>query len=36
MKEIEKNDYKVVDLSDSEVIEVRNSVEEHKKKLPKY
>lgn len=36
LKELDKNDYKVVDLSESEVHEVRNSVSEHKKKLPKY
>ena len=33
---IEINNYKVVDLSISEVTEVRKFVEEHKKRIPKY
>lgn len=34
--ELESNNYKLVDLDDSEINDVRLFVEKHKKRIPKY
>lgn len=36
LDKLEENDYKLINLMESEIIEVKSKIKEHKKKIPKY